>query len=1062
MALGDGIRRNIATVSQEERDRLRDAIIKLQTQQHYPGVRGDSPVGGVSHWFKQDEIHANSHVHNCPAFVPWHREFVNRMELLIREIDPQLSLHYWDWTQDPRQLPDGQGGQINLFDAGFFGQPNGQYPGEPMQAANSPYRPDGFYVPDANPYRSDIPGDPAHDNPFDPPLDLPYAVGGGGLVADDTAALTAPTYLDFHNAINASHGTAHGFIGGILGDPHTSFRSPVAFLLHANLDRIFAMWQRRPGLPARVVPASVYDRAQGDPGFTGWFQDPEKGVGDLAVSDFPWWGFSSPLMPWAGPGAQDVNIAVTGKVLNVAPVRPWVPTNFAGVGGPFENEQTYKDSRDPSIVFPPSYDTVPHSAYFILDRSTFSSYEVAANASFPAATTLIYDGFTPNELGGNPPALPTLQVTFDSANGADASGSITVTAEAGLLEGPGLDTPQRITFAIDVQFTDQTIFNGFLDTRNINLRATHGATVTDTGFELTKQPSPYMLDGSPYWLSTDTRLFKLKPGETLAHSTTSHPAPNVAPPAVDQNAPLTYISNLLAEMRTSGGPGEQIFQGISPDEQASGLEASQTEGGAAVYNYAIAKVRYRANTVDAANVQVFFRTFSTMRSALDYSYSGNNPPAINYTRSGAWHSGVPLLGLIDGEVASIPYFATARVDSTAQSMTLQPVDALNVQTIGATGQETTMFFGCWLDFNQPTPRFPFTPSGNGPFSGAQSIPAVINGLHECMVAEVFFQPGGGQDPIPSGSTPASSDRLAQRNIAFLPSGNPGGGATHTVQHTFMLKPSRVQSRKGVDERYEPDELMIRWNDLPAATKVTLYVPEWDSDEVMQLAAHRQGPNVLHKVDAHTLAIDVAADVAFVPIPSRATKSYAGLITLETPLGVRVGESYTVDLHQYSSIPTRFNGAFRIVIPIQSDETLLPLTIRNLALLRYIAQARPKNNRWQPIFSRWISGLVAKVVALGGDPNQVPPSLTDPGTAVNPIHRESYLSGKIARIFYDCFGDFESFELDDCGERHRFHTGEHAIEEVVRRACRDRSRLTVRFEAATHRIVGLVIECASSS
>jgi hypothetical protein len=35
MALGDEIRRNIATVSQEERDRLRNAIIKLQTQQRY-------------------------------------------------------------------------------------------------------------------------------------------------------------------------------------------------------------------------------------------------------------------------------------------------------------------------------------------------------------------------------------------------------------------------------------------------------------------------------------------------------------------------------------------------------------------------------------------------------------------------------------------------------------------------------------------------------------------------------------------------------------------------------------------------------------------------------------------------------------------------------------------------------------------------------------------------------------------------------------------------------------------------------------------------------------------
>jgi hypothetical protein len=524
-------------------------------------------------------------------------------------------------------------------------------------------------------------------------------------------------------------------------------------------------------------------------------------------------------------------------------------------------------------------------------------------------------------------------------------------------------------------------------------------------------------------------------------------------------------------MRTPGGNGDQIFNAINPNEQASELEPSQTEGAAPAYNYAVAKVRYRATTTPAGNVQVFFRTFSTLRSALDYSYAGGNAPAINYTRSGTWPSAVPLLGLIDGEIASIPYFASTRVDSTTKSMTQQTVDSPNVQTIDAiAGQEAKMFFGCWLDFNQPTPRFPFNPVGNGPFSSPQPIPAVINGLHECLVAEIFFQPGGGADPIPSGSTPASSDRLAQRNIAFVGSGNPGGGATHTVQHTFMLKPSPIQPKtdqraSAVAERFGLDELMIRWNDLPRETKVTLYVPEWDVDEVLQLAAERQHPDVLHKVDAHTLAIDVA-DIGFVPIPGFMNKSYAGLITLELPLGVRAGRTYSVDLHQFSRVSIRsggapgiFNGVFRVMIPVQTDEALLPVTIRNLALLRYIAQARPKNNRWQPIFTRWINGLAAKVRGLGGDPNQVPPSLTDPGTEAPPVHHEKSVTGKIARIMYDCFGDFEGFDLEDCDECHHLASHERGIEEIARRACRERSRLTVRFNAASRRILAIVIECA---
>jgi hypothetical protein len=79
MALGDGIRRNLATVSKEERDLFIDAIIQLNST-FYPGSRTDFPAGGVSYWFKQDEIHQSTHVHHCPQFLPWHREMCNRFE----------------------------------------------------------------------------------------------------------------------------------------------------------------------------------------------------------------------------------------------------------------------------------------------------------------------------------------------------------------------------------------------------------------------------------------------------------------------------------------------------------------------------------------------------------------------------------------------------------------------------------------------------------------------------------------------------------------------------------------------------------------------------------------------------------------------------------------------------------------------------------------------------------------------------------------------------------------------------------------------------------------------
>src|SRR5215211_5061636 len=157
MTLGDGVRRNVATISKEERDRLRDAIIALNTRFFYQGNRDDAIVGGVSFWFKQDEIHQATHVHGGPAFLPWHRELCNRFERLLRLADPSISLHYWDWKEDP----------LNLFTKDFMGNS-----GEGVEAgeeAGDPWISTNFYNPDSINYRGEDSFDKEHSNPADPP-----------------------------------------------------------------------------------------------------------------------------------------------------------------------------------------------------------------------------------------------------------------------------------------------------------------------------------------------------------------------------------------------------------------------------------------------------------------------------------------------------------------------------------------------------------------------------------------------------------------------------------------------------------------------------------------------------------------------------------------------------------------------------------------------------------------------------------------------------------------------------------------------------------------------------
>jgi hypothetical protein len=292
VALGDGVRRNIAHVSQAERDHFLAAILQLDTTKLYPD--------GVSYWDKQEAIHKNAHaagqdVHSGPAFVPWHRELCNRFEALLREVDSELSLHYWDWTTDPRATPDGKGGVVNLFTPQFMGGV-GDPAGPPLQNFESTEL--GHLLI----WRQIAPGAPQ--------------------VPSDASILNTPDFPTFDNNSHPAHDTCHGYIGGSLRASHFSFEDPFVFLLHSNLDRLWAEWQTAPGHPERLDPNQTYGV---------WGVQPE---------------ITEALQPWAG------NVGA-----GVAPLRPWAAP---------DNRQVVKNCKDPSVVIPPPYDTCPPDAPNIL------------------------------------------------------------------------------------------------------------------------------------------------------------------------------------------------------------------------------------------------------------------------------------------------------------------------------------------------------------------------------------------------------------------------------------------------------------------------------------------------------------------------------------------------------------------------------------------------------------------------------------------------------------------------------------------------------------------------
>jgi hypothetical protein len=113
-----GERKNVSKLTDKEREAFREAFVALNKDPtlRFPGSRDDKPfVGSVSFWFKQDEIHQATHVHGGPAFLTWHRELLNRFERLLIEADASVSLHYWDWNEDPENTIDHGGEPLDLF-----------------------------------------------------------------------------------------------------------------------------------------------------------------------------------------------------------------------------------------------------------------------------------------------------------------------------------------------------------------------------------------------------------------------------------------------------------------------------------------------------------------------------------------------------------------------------------------------------------------------------------------------------------------------------------------------------------------------------------------------------------------------------------------------------------------------------------------------------------------------------------------------------------------------------------------------------------------------------------
>jgi tyrosinase len=147
------------------------------------------------------DIHAQPHqMHGTQRFLPWHRIYLLKLEQALQAIHPDVTLPYWDWTKPADQeIPSWLAGVTPTI---------------------------------TTPTRTIV------VNRF--PQSKPSLAT---LASNIPSIMTQTSFATFTSQLESVHGGVHVWVGGAIGSIPTAPADIIFWMHHANIDRLWWMWQ---------------------------------------------------------------------------------------------------------------------------------------------------------------------------------------------------------------------------------------------------------------------------------------------------------------------------------------------------------------------------------------------------------------------------------------------------------------------------------------------------------------------------------------------------------------------------------------------------------------------------------------------------------------------------------------------------------------------------------------------------------------------------------------------------------------------------------------------------